>query len=279
MAETKQQAPPTLKDVEALEFRLGDLELDADREEEREQDLSKQIAEIHTGGGNKKDLPGLSQQRREVREQRADMLEAAATLRTQVAQDLEVASVVAAAVRVKDIRRAFGSLRRVLEADELAVGKAAVEYKATAERVNERFATLAALRAESEALYDRFPTVPPGPRFPPITAPSRREPVIQASLVASSVKFLGHVHIAKETEKCPHSIRSRRTYRELGAATLGAAIIKAAGLGDWPALTAAQEAILAGQKRGASAEVLESQRFSEQGDRATERPGLLGAAG
>ena len=166
-----------------------------------------------------------------------------------------------------------------MEADEGAVGRAAIECKATAERGNERFATLGALRAEAEALYDRFPTVPPGPRFPPITAPSRRETVMQASLVASSVKFLGHAHIAKETEKCEHDIRSRRTYRELGAGTLGAAIIKAAGLGDWPALTAAQEAILAGQKRDASAEVLESKRFAEEGDRSSERPGLLGAAG
>ena len=279
MVRTTTVAEPTLKDVEVLEIRLAGLELDADRLQELEQELSGEIAEIHTSGsGNKKDLPGLSQQRREVREQRADMIEAAATVRTQVAQDLEVASLVAATQRLKDVRKAFGSLRKGLENDELAVGKAAVEYKATAERVNERFATLAALRAEAEALGDRFPGVPAGPRFPPITAPSRREVVIQASLVASSVKFLGHAHIAKETEKCEHDIRSRRTYRELGAGTLGAAIIKAAGLGDWPALTAAQEAILAGQKRDASAEVLESRRFGVEADRSTERPDLHGSA-
>ena len=53
-----------------------------------------------------------------------------------------------------------------MEADERAVEVAAIEFKAKAERVNERFTTLAQLRAEAEALYHRFPAVPAGPLFP-----------------------------------------------------------------------------------------------------------------
>ena len=280
MVRTTTVAEPTLKDVEVLEIRLAGLELDADRLQEREQELSGEIAEIHTSGsGNKKDLPGLSQQRREVREQRADMIEAAATVRTQVAQDLEVASLVAATQRVKDVRKAYGSLRKVLEADERAVEVAAIEFKAKAERVNERFTTLAQLRAEAEALYHRFPAVPAGPRFPAITVPARREVCIQASLVVDSVMFPDHGHIAKAMEKCEYKIRTRRSYRELGAGTPGAAIIEAAGPRPWPAFTEAQEAILAGRKRDAAQEAVESRRFAVEGDRATERSGLLGAAG
>ena len=144
---TTETEQPTLEDIGLMETRLVDLELEADALEVCEQQLSTQIAEIHTGGGSKKDLSSLSQQRREAREQRADMLEAAATLRTQVARDLEVASVAAATVRVKDIRKAYGSLCNELENDERAVEKAAIEFKVKAERVNERFATLATLRA------------------------------------------------------------------------------------------------------------------------------------
>lgn len=265
------ETEPTLEAVAVLETRLVDLEVEADALGEREQQLSQEIAEIHTGGGSKKDLPALMRSRSEAKEARGDVVQAAAALRTRIVEDLEVASVAAATQRLKDIRKAFGGLRRVLENDEVAVEKAAIEFKAMVERVNQRFATLAQLRAEAEALYHRFPAVPAGPRFPAITVPAKREVCIQASFVVGSVTFRDHGHIAMAMQKDADGLRSRRSYREVSG-TPGGAIIEAAGARPWPALTEAQEAILAGRKRDAVQEERESRRFAAEGARASFPP-------
>ena len=275
---TTTETEPTLEAVAVLETRLVDLEVEAEGLEAGEQQLTKQIAEIHTGGGSKEDLPALMRSRSEAKEARGDVVQAAAVLRTRIAEDLEVASVAAAVQRLKDIRKAHGGLCRVLENDERAVEKAAIEFKAKAGRVNTRFETLAMLRAEAEALVDRFPAVPAGPRFPAITVPARRETCVQASFVVGSVTFRDHGHIATAMQKDADGLRSRRSYREVSG-TPGGAIIEAAGARPWPALTEAQEAILAGRKRDAVQEERESRRFAVEGDRSIERPGLLGAAG
>jgi len=275
-AETKEQEL-TLEDVGLMETQLVDLEIQVDELGEREQQLSTQIAEIHTGGGSKEDLPALMRSRSEARDERADVLEAAAALRTRIEEDLEVASVASATQRLKDIRKAHGGLCRVLEDDERAVEKAAIEFKAMVERVNERFATLSMLRGEAEALCDRFPAVPAGPGFPAITVPARREVCTQAALVVGSVMFRDHGHIVKAMQKDADGLRSRRSYREVSG-TPGGAIIEAAGPRPWPALTEREQAILDGRKRDAAAEVLESKRFAVEGDRSTERPDLHGSA-
>lgn len=265
------ETEPTLEAVAVLETRLVDLEVEADALGEREQQLSQQIADIHTGGGSKKDLPNLMRSRSEAKEARGDVVQAAAALRTRIEEDLEVASVAAATQRLKDIRKAFGGLRRVLEADEVAVETAAIEFKAKSERVNQRFATLSALRAEAEALGDRFPAVPAGPRFPAITVPARREVLIQASLVVDSVMFRDHGHIAKALEKCEYNLRTRRSYRELGAGTPGAAIIEAAGSKAWPALTERQQGIVEDRARERRAEAATAARFEGEAVRGLQR--------
>ena len=124
---TTTETEPTLEAVAVLETRLVDLEVEAEGLEAGEQQLTKQIAEIHTGGGSKEDLPALMRSRSEAKEARGDVVQAAAVLRTRIAEDLEVASVAAAVQRLKDIRKAHGGLGRVLEADERAVEKGALQ--------------------------------------------------------------------------------------------------------------------------------------------------------
>ena len=277
---TTKQAPtqPTLEDVELMKTRLVDLELEAEALEAGEQQLTKQITEVHTGTGSKEDLSGLTQQRREARDELADLLEAAAALRTRIQGDLGLASVVVAVQRLKEIRKAYGGLHKVLEDDYVAVVKAAEEYKAMVAQANERFKSLALLRAEAGALADRFPGVPAGPQFPAVMGPARSDPCIQAEFIVNGARFHGHGYIATGMEKDAEALRSRRSYKEI-AGTLGAAIIAAAGVRPWPPLTEAQGKILDGRKRDAAAEIRESRRFAEEGARSTERPGLLGAAG
>lgn len=263
---TETTTEPTLEDVGVMESRLANLEEEADEFAARDEALSQQIADAHAGVRTKEDLTSLTQQRREARDGKCDVLEAVTALQRRITADRELASTAAAAKRLKEINKAYGGLRKVLENDEEAAQAAAKEYEAKAVRVNERFLTLAMLRAEAEALGNRFPDVPGGPRFPSITVPALRPVCIEAARVVHGVAFRDHGHIAKPMQKCEHQLRSRRSYREV-AGTPGAAIIEVAGLSPWPALTDAQRATVAGHERDVEEEARDAARFAEASDR------------
>ncbi len=141
--------------------------------------------------------------------------------------------------------------------------------------MNNRYRALAALRAEANALQDRFGVA--APMFPPVVIPAMREGCGAAAMTAQSVAFLNHAHVSPATEPDEFDLRTRRSYKEISE-TPGFAIIKTAGPQPWPPLTAAQEAILDGRKRDAEAEIRESKRFALEGERGMARPGILGGA-
>lgn len=269
---TTVETEPTLEDVGLMEARLVDLEVQADELEEREQQLTKQIAEIHTGGtGSKKDLPNLTQQRREARDGRVDVVDAIALLRDQIKHRRGVVAVEEAKKRQTGIAKAHGRLQHDLTNDEAAVEAASIDYRQKVDRVNERFHALSLLKAEAEALADRLGV--PAPRFAPVTVPALREACMQAALVVGNATFLDHGHIAKATERCEHALRTRRTYREVSG-TPTAAIIRTAGSQPWPPLTTAQQEVIASRKRDAEAEAATAARFEGEASRGLQRRSL-----
>ncbi|MEE8301442.1 MAG: hypothetical protein V3S24_03295 [Candidatus Tectomicrobia bacterium] len=152
---------PTMVEVGELTDRATALEQQADQLLEQEQDLTQQIAEHHAAGGTGSKLDALTKQRRAVREQRADILEALPLLRDQIAKDREAACTAEAVTRMRGISRAFGSLRQELDDDEAKVQQAAAAYRVAVNRVNERYKALALLKAEANALQDRFGVAAP----------------------------------------------------------------------------------------------------------------------
>jgi len=274
--ETKQAPPqPTLADVGVLETKAADLGVRADELGEREQQITKQIADIHaTGsGGDKKQLSSLTRERREGREERADLLEAAEVLRAQVVRDRKAASRTAAAQRLAEIPKAYTTLVRQYEAGISQLSDAAAEYVEASVTLHQTFGALAKMRAERAALADRFegvatPNLPPSP----IVAPAQHGGV-RLAVKTVAINFADHAHIAMATEKDEHGLRSRRSYRE-AADSPGYDIIKTVGLPPWPKLTTAQAAIRDGRRRDAEAERRDSTRFAAESERILERRGV-----
>jgi len=269
---------PTMVEVEELTDRAATLEQQAKELGEQDQDLTQRIAECHATGGNKgKGLATLTQQRRELRYLRGDLLEALPPLRDQIAKDREAACTAEAVKRMTGISRAHGSLRQELDDDERKVHEAATVYRDAVNRVNARYKALAMLRAEAGALADRFGVA--APTFaPPVVIPALREGCREAAMTAQSVAFLNHAHVSPATEPDEFDLRTRRSYKEISG-TPGFAIIKTAGSQPWAPLTEAQQKVLDGRMRDAEAEIRESKRFALEGERALQRSGMLGGAG
>jgi len=265
---TNKQQVPTLEQVEKLETRLVDLQVRAQGLGKREEALTKQITERHVSGNKKDNLDTLTRERREVREQRADTLEALPLLQDQIARDREVACKTEAERRLTGIQRAFESLRQELNDDEARVREAAAAYKAAADRLNERYRGLAMLKAEAGALAARFGVA--APTFAPVVIPAMREGCGAAALVVGSIKFLDHSHVSPGTERDEHHLRTRRTYAEV-AGTPGGEILKAAGLKAWPELNAKQREIVESRVRERQAEAATAARFEGEAARSTQR--------
>jgi len=206
---------PTLAQVEELIDRAAALQQETEELLKRETALTQQIAEHHAAGGNKKGkgLATLTQQRRETRERRADLLAALPLLQDRIAQDREAAGRVAAAKRMTGISRAHGSLRQELEQDVTKVQAQAAVYVEAVQSVNNRYKSLITLKAEASALTDRLGV--PAPAFSPVVLPSLREGCREAAVVVDGARFVDHHHIAPATETCQYKLRPRRTYREI----------------------------------------------------------------
>ena len=272
MTTNKQQAP-TLGQVEKLETRLVDLQLEAEALGRREEALTKQIAECHASGSNKDSLDKLVRQRREVREQRADILEALPLLQDQIARDREAACKAEAEKRLSQgIPRACGSyVSSYAEVGKLLV-EATRQYAERARQLSERFKQHSMARAEANALADRFGL--PRPQLPSVVAPALHAAVKEALGILAEDGFVNHGHIATAMEHDEHHLRTRRSYAEI-AATPGGEIIKAAGLGPWPDLTPRQREIVASRAREREEEEAMVARFGAEAARSTQRA-LLG---
>ena len=232
---------PTFEEVEKQEARAAALEQQAEELAARESDLTKKIAESHATGVGEVDA--LTRERREVRELRADVLESLPLVRKQVAKDREQAGKVEAKKRTRGISRAYGSLAQELNDDEARLKEAAVAYTAAADRLNERYRSLARLKAEAAALGDRFGVA--APTFAPVVIPAMREGCGEAVRIVDSVRFLDHAYVRQATEHDEHNLLTRRTYREIKGTDGYRIITVAGGPQPWPELTAKQREIVA----------------------------------
>ena len=188
-----------LEQVQQAQERLAALEQQAAELGEREATLSQKIAAAHASGSG--DLEKLSKQRREVRGQRADLLEAIPLLRETITRDRESAARAAAEKRLTGIARAFGSVKQELDEDEARVTVAAEAYHAAVERLNQRFKALNMLRAEAGALRDRFGVS--APALPPVVLPARREGCTAAAMAVQRATFLDTgLRLAGDGAKC-----------------------------------------------------------------------------
>ena len=265
------ETPISMAQVEALVARAGALQQETEELLKRETALTKRIAECHASGGTGGKLDALTKQRRAVREQRADILEALPLLRDQIAKDRERACTAEAAKRMVGIARAYGSLRQELEQDVTKVQAQAAVYVGAVQSVNNRYKSLITLKAEASALTDRLGV--PAPAFSPVVLPSLREGCREAAVVVDGARFVNHHHVAQATEKCEHKLRTRRTYREV-ASTPSYEILTAGGPKPWPALTAQQEEMVEGRERERQAEAATVARFEGEAERGLQRRSL-----
>ena len=264
-------ATPTMVQVEELTDRAASLKEQTEQLEQQEQDLSQQIAKVHASGGTKgKRLAALTQERREVREQRADILEALPLLRDQIAQDREAACRAEAVKRTTGIRQAHESLRAELDADEAAATKAAAAYKVAVNRVNDRYKALVLLTAEAQALSHRFDVAVPS--LTPVALPALRAECQEAARTVQT-SFVDHVHVRAVIEKCEHGLRQRRSYEEV-ASTPSGEILNAAGPKPFPPLSERQQETVASRSRAKEAEVAAAARFAGEAAHTVQRRAL-----
>jgi len=263
----------TMVEVEELVARLAALESKAAALEEQAADLTNQIVQGLDLGASEETQTNWNSSRRAVQEERSDILEALPLLRSRIVEHRREACLADAEARMHGIGRAYKKFSRELDADEKAVLDLAAAYTAGVERLNERYRSLSLLKAEANALKDRFGI--PAPAFASVVLPAMREGCREAAVMVSDAGFLDHAHISILMEKCPHGLRQRRTYEEI-ASTPGGEIIRASGVSEepWPALTAQQEKIVDERLRQQGKAVATAAQFETEALRGAARSAL-----
>ncbi len=265
-----QQRPVVgFEEVHKHEERLVEMRARIGELKEEEEGLAQEIAtKMSEGQWN---VDELRARRAEARAFRADLTEAAELVEQRLGSMREQAGYSEAQRRVKGIARAFGSVHQELADDEAKVREAATSYVKAVGRINERFLTLAKLRAEAGALADRFAV--DAPKLAPVVAPARREGCVAAHKLIDGVGFADHAHITPATEECEHHIRRRRTYREVEGSE-AFRIITEAHLVAFPELTERQCEFVEDRVRQKKDEVRTMDRFGAEAARSLQRSGL-----
>lgn len=145
--------------------------------------------------------------------------------------------------RLVGITRAYGSVAKQLDDDEKRVVEKIAEVQDAIARLNQRFTKAAELRAEAEALADRFDL--PKLNLPILVAPRSREFVKPLSALERGL--LGFRTFYRSVEDCAHRLRTRRNYREIEGSE-GFVIIEEAGLRPFPELNETQRGIVEGRQ-------------------------------
>lgn len=159
----------------------------------------------------------------------------------QEAEERETTGRKAAVERVKGISRAIGSVIASLDDDEQRVVEAATAYAETVAQLNARYRQVEMLKAESDALVDRFGVN--GAKVPPVLPPNRRERSIAAARQIQATELSDYRAILPVTEQCEHRLRVRPNYSEV-AGSAAYEIISAAGLRPFAPLNEAQQRIV-----------------------------------
>lgn len=164
-----------------------------------------------------------------------------AKIERELAEAREASAKAAAKDRLIGIRRAVGSVIASIDADEKRVREKAAELAEAIKKLNDRAGQVAALKAEADALCDRFALA--SVELPTVVPPLRRDIDLLPVRLADHPAVIFGV-----TESCEHQMRSRRTYVEVEGSD-GYAIIQAAGLIPFPELTPRQRGIVAERQR------------------------------
>lgn len=263
----------TLEQIRKHEATAKALERQAQELAGEEEQLGREIAQVLAGGG-KQDAKALRARRREVREQRADILEALPLLREQMATERKQVGSAEAAKRLTAIKRAYGSLVTEYAEDGKRLVEAAQSYAAAKQAFNARFVTLKRLVAEQGALADRFGLAAPI-TLPTIVIPALHEKAVEAyACLEDTGVFLDRVpHMSPATEKCEHRLRQRRTYKEIKGSPAFEIIQAAGGPKPFDELNERQKEIIASREAGAEAEREMSARIGPEIAAAQAMPG------
>jgi len=264
----------TLEQIRRQEATLAALERQAEELQVEEETLGREIVKALAAGA-KQDAKPLRARRREVRETRADILEALPLLRERITTQRKQVGNAEAERRLTGIGRAYGSLVTEYAEDGKRLVEAAQSYAAAKESFNARFVRLKRLVAEQGALIDRFELA--ATTLPTITIPALHEKAAEAyELIEGTAAFLDHAPrtlLSPATEKCEHGLRQRRTYEEIKGSPTFEIIESAGGAKDWPALTERQKEIVADRKAEAEAEKQFVQRAVPEIEAAQVMPG------
>lgn len=261
----------TLEQIRRHEATAKALDRQAQELQVEEQELGGKIVKALAGGGKQNAKP-LRARRREVREQRADILEALPLLREQIATQRKQLGRSEATKRLTAIKRAYGSLVTEYAADGKRLVEAAQSYAAAKQAFSARFVTLKRLVAEQGALTDRFGLAAPT-TLPTIVIPALHEKAVEAYACVEG-KFLDRARLIPVFEKCEHEMRRRRTYEEIKGSPAFEIISAAGGLQPWPELSAKQREIVESRARQRGEEAAQMERFGPEAERSLQRTGL-----
>ena len=221
--------------------------------------LTEAITTHHISGAG--DLEKLTRDRRNADEELADAKRALPLLRERIIKDTQNLARVRAADRMLGLKRAFGSLVKQMDLDEVKCREAGAQCESAVDQLNERFRSIRLLQAEASALADRFAIAPP--QFSPVVVPAQRNLVFPATVVLSD-----HGRRAPSTEEDEFGQR-RRDYLEVQG-TEAAQIIAMVGPKDFPPV---DPAVQAAHEREQRQEIEFSKRMAAEVD--PTRPPLL----
>lgn len=261
----------TLEQIRRQQATLAALERQAEELQVEEETLGREIVKALAAGDKQQDAKALRVRRRNAREQRADILEALPLLREQIRRQRKQVGSSEATKRFTGISRAFGLLAQELTDDETKVFESAKAYKSAVDQLNKRFKALALLRAEADALADRFGLT--RPEYAPVVLPAHRDGCLDAASIVAEVSFLDRSHRIPVMEKCEHQLRRRRTYEEIKGSPAFEIIEAAGGPKDWSPLNERQLEIIASRKADAEAERKISARIGPEIAAAQAMPG------
>jgi hypothetical protein len=141
-----------------------------------------------------------------------------------------------ARARLLAIKKVDGSLASEEEDDDKRVEEARAALAEAITRRNDRHRERVTLRAEADALCDRFEL--PKPELRSLVPPDLR--VGQVSVPA----VVGHVRLIEADEQCPQGVRRRRVYAEVKGTEAYRIIEAAGGPKPWSDLTESQQRFL-----------------------------------
>jgi len=162
-----------------------------------------------------------------------------ASLAASLVTEREQAGKAEAERRLVGIKRAYGSLATEYGEDIQKLQELAVAYREQKQRIADRFNGLRMLRAEGNALADRFGL--PVPDLSNVVPPIRHDGIGAAWRETERVRWPEYAYTPPHLERNEFGVK-RRTYREVRGTPTYDIIVQAGGPKPFPAVSAARQA-------------------------------------